>query len=107
MHHALCNIIEPIYEKIFIYDSYANRKGKGTLKAVERFDEFKRKVAIPHSDYITGYCFKADLKHYFETVDHGILMQVLKRRIKDDNIMFLLKRYSLIIIMVNPGKVCL
>ncbi|MEK6853674.1 MAG: reverse transcriptase domain-containing protein [Nanoarchaeota archaeon] len=92
VHHALCNIIEPIYEKIFIYDSYANRKGKGTLKAVERFDEFKRKVAIPHSDYITGYCFKADLKHYFETVDHGILMQVLKRRIKDDNIMFLLKK---------------
>jgi len=38
VHHTLCNIIEPIFEKIFIYDSYANRIGKGTLKAVERFD---------------------------------------------------------------------
>jgi retron-type reverse transcriptase len=38
VHHALCNIIEPIFEKSFIYDSYANRKGKGTLKALERFD---------------------------------------------------------------------
>ena len=43
VHHAVCNIIEPIFEKGFIYDSYANRKGKGTLKAIERFDYFKRK----------------------------------------------------------------
>lgn len=92
VHHAVCNIIEPIYEQIFIYDSYANRKGKGTLKALERFDEFKRRVAIPHYDYVTGYCLKADIKHYFETVDHSILMQILKRRIKDNNILFLLKK---------------
>ena len=45
VHHALCNIIELIFEKIFIYDSYANRKGKGTLKAIQRFDYFKRKVS--------------------------------------------------------------
>ena len=44
-HHALCNIIEPILEKSFIFDSYANRKGKGTLKALQRFDYFKRKVS--------------------------------------------------------------
>lgn len=44
VHHALCNIIEPIFDKKFIYDSYANRVGKGTLKALERFDYFKRKV---------------------------------------------------------------
>ena len=37
VHHALCNIIEPIFEKTFIDDSYANRKGKGTLKAIQRF----------------------------------------------------------------------
>ena len=38
VHHALCNIIEPIFEKSFIYDSFANRIGKGTLNAVKRFD---------------------------------------------------------------------
>jgi len=45
VHHALVNLIEPIFEKTFIYDSYANRKGKGTLKAIKRFDEFKRIIS--------------------------------------------------------------
>jgi len=37
VHHALCNIITPIFEKNFIYDSHANQIGKGTLKALQRF----------------------------------------------------------------------
>ncbi len=44
VHHILINIIGPIFEKSFIYDSFANRKNKGTLKAIERFDFFKRKI---------------------------------------------------------------
>ena len=45
IHNALCNVISPILEKSFIYDSHANCIGKGTLKALERFDVFKRKVS--------------------------------------------------------------
>jgi len=45
IHHAICNIIQPLLEKIFIHDSYANRIKKGTTKALERFDTFKRKVS--------------------------------------------------------------
>ena len=45
VHHALINIIGPIFEKCFIYDSYATRLGKGTHPAVKRFDMFKRKVS--------------------------------------------------------------
>lgn len=44
VHHALCNIIEPIFDRIFIYDSCANRKGKGSLLALQRFQQFQRKV---------------------------------------------------------------
>jgi retron-type reverse transcriptase len=44
VHHALCNIIEPIFEKSFLCDSYANRIGKGALKAISRFEYFSRKV---------------------------------------------------------------
>lgn len=44
VHHALCNVIEPIFEKRFIFDSFANRKGKGTLAALKRFDCFLRRV---------------------------------------------------------------
>ena len=45
VHHAVINIIGPIFEKRFIYDSYASRVDKGTHPAVERFDYFKRKVS--------------------------------------------------------------
>ena len=42
VHHAIVNILEPIFEKIFIYDSFASRKNKGTHPAIKRFDYFKR-----------------------------------------------------------------
>ncbi len=45
VHHAIINILAPIYEKIFIYDSYASRINKGTHMALQRFDLFKRKVS--------------------------------------------------------------
>src|SRR3989344_221250 len=89
MHHAICNVIEPIFEKIFICDSYANRIGKGTFKAIERFDDFKRKVS--KNNTITCYILKADIKHYFENVDHSILMTLIKRHIKDDDVLSLIE----------------
>lgn len=45
VHHALCNIIAPILEKYFIYDSFANQKHKGTHLAIQRYDKFLGKVA--------------------------------------------------------------
>lgn len=45
IHHAICNVIEPVFDKRFIHDSFANRIGKGTLNAIKRFDVFKRKVS--------------------------------------------------------------
>ncbi len=96
VHHALCNIIEPILEKKFIYDSYANRKGKGTLAAIKRFDHFKRKVSknftlIKNSENIKGFVFKADIKQFFDNVDHEILLNIIKRTIKDQKIIWLIK----------------
>jgi RNA-directed DNA polymerase len=44
VHHALCNLIEPVFEKHFIYDSFANRRGKGTHAAILRFEHFLRKI---------------------------------------------------------------
>ena len=40
IHHALCNLIEPIFDKTFIFDSYACRKNKGTHKAIQRLQTF-------------------------------------------------------------------
>jgi len=89
VHHALCNIIEPIFERTFICDSFANRKGKGALNAIERFGNFKRKASRNNS----RKCFvlKADIRHYFEKVDHAILTRIINKKIKDPRILSLIK----------------
>lgn len=87
VHHALCNIIESIFDKTFIYDSYACRKNKGSLAMLNRFDKFKRKVSCngrviknaKDDNMIMGYVLKADIKHYFVTIDHEILMNIVKK----------------------------
>lgn len=99
VHHAICNVIEPIFEKSFINDSYASRKGKGTHAAVKRFDEFKRKISrngrlakkSRYNNTVVGYVLKADIKHYFDTVDHEILLSVVSKRIKDEFVLCLIR----------------
>lgn len=83
VHHALCNVIEPIFERSFIYDSYACRKGKGTHKAVDRFTEFSNK---------NSYVFKCDIKKYFPSIDHKNLFEKMGRRIKCQDTLWLIKK---------------
>jgi len=90
VHHAICNIIEPHFDKRFIHDSYANRLGKGTLNAIKRFDKFKRKVSKNNTKEC--YVLKADIKSYFDTVNHKILLQILGKRIKDERRLWLIRK---------------
>ena len=99
VHHALVRVIEPIFEKIFIYDSCANRKTKGTLFALKRFEKFKRKVSRNgkingwfNNNQIKGYCLKADIKHYFQEVNHEMLLKIIKRKIKDEKVIWLIEK---------------
>ncbi|MDO8480182.1 MAG: reverse transcriptase domain-containing protein, partial [Nanoarchaeota archaeon] len=89
VHHAVCNIIEPIFDTGFIYDNWANRKGKGTLQAVLRFNHFKRKVSRNFTR--TCYVLKADVKKYFENIDHTILLKIISRRISDPRVLWLIR----------------
>jgi len=105
VHHAICNIIEPILEKSFIHDSFASRKGKGVHSAILRFEKFLRKMAGNGKRGTgNGYALKADIKHYFDAVDHRILLGILRRRIRDRNVLWLIS-----VILKNhktkvPGK---
>ena len=90
VHHALCNIIEPIFEKSFIYDSYANRVGKGALKALQRFDFFKRKASKNNTEKC--YVLKADIQKYFENINHEILLSIIKKEISDKIIVWLIRK---------------
>jgi len=89
VHHALINILEPIFDKTFIYDSCANRKGKGNLFAIKRFGFFKRKVT--NNLKSEAFCLKADIKHYFKKVNHKILLGIIKGRIKDKRVIWLIR----------------
>ncbi len=100
VYHALVNIIEPIFEKIFIYDSYASRINKGTHNAVKRFEEFQRKISNngrlvknnKSNNNVMGYIFKADVRKYFDTVDHKIMLELLQRKIKDEKVIWLIEQ---------------
>src|SRR5262249_2317865 len=74
VHHALTGVVEPIFERSFIFDSYACRKGKGTHAAVDRCQQFARRCR---------YVLKADVRKYFPSMDHGILKGLVARKIKD------------------------
>jgi len=90
IHHALCLVIVYNFEKGFIYDSHANQIGKGSLKALERFDKFKRKVSKNNTKKC--YILKADIKHYFEEIDHEILIEIIRRKIKDEDVIWLIRK---------------
>ncbi|MFH0711639.1 MAG: reverse transcriptase domain-containing protein [archaeon] len=99
IHHALCNIIEPIFQKTFIHDSCANQKRKGNIFAIKRFDKFKKKVSRNgkqkgwfNKNQVKGYCLKADIKHYFEEVNQEILINIINKKIKDKNTMSLITK---------------
>lgn len=73
VHHGLCNIIKPIFERTFIDDSYANRVGYGTHRALRRFTKFARS---------SRYVLQCDLIKYFPSIDHEILKSIVSRKIK-------------------------
>ena len=98
IHHLLYNHLNPIYEKIFIYDSFACRKDKGTLRAVQRLQSFTRKITNNSKDKV--YYLQLDIHNFFMSIDKEILFNILNKKIKDKNISWLTKE----IIFHNPTK---
>lgn len=78
IQHAIHSIIEPLWENRFIFDTYACRQRKGTHAGADRAQLFIRQVLQRHGKV---YCLKADIRRYFESIDHGILRSLLKKRI--------------------------
>ena len=72
VHHAWCAVCEPVLERGFIHDSYANRAGKGTHRAVARYERFRDRFR---------YVLRGDIFRYFPAIDHEILKRDLRRRI--------------------------
>jgi len=88
VHHAIFKCINPIFEPTFIHGSYSCRKDKGTHKAVDHLAGAMRKVHQTH-----GKCFvlKCDIRKFFPTIDHKILFEIISRRIKDEDVLRLMR----------------
>lgn len=78
VQHAICNVIEPIFDKRFIYDSYACRADKGIHKGSSRLTQFLRRA---RNKWDRVYCLKCDIKQYFPSINHNILSDILGRTI--------------------------
>jgi len=89
LHHAVHNIIEPIFEGTFIYHSYACRTNKGTHAGVEMLTKYLRMATAKHDRV---YCLKADISKYFPSIDRNILFGIIKKKIKDPDLLWLIKK---------------
>lgn len=83
VHHALCLQIEPLFDRSFIYDAYANRIGKGTHRALDRAHKFAR---------IFPYVLICDIQSFFPAIDHTILLDQIKKKIIDQRVIRLIKK---------------
>ena len=83
LHHAIMNICGPVLESYAIFDSYACRKGKGVPKAMARTQTFARRYE---------WYLKLDIRKYFDSIDQGIILALLKRRLKDRDLLALFEK---------------
>jgi RNA-directed DNA polymerase len=82
VHHAVCDVIGPLIERRFLFDTYACRKGKGTHRATARAQELARQRA---------YFLKLDVASFLDSVDHGILLGLLARQFREPRLLALLE----------------
>ena len=84
IHHCVMQVLEPIWMRTFITDTYSSLKGRGIHKGVERM-----KLALRDREK-TQYCLKFDVRKYYPSIDHGILKSIIRRKIKDPDVLWLL-----------------
>lgn len=89
VHHAVYRVLNPFFERSFIFDSYSCRIGKGTHKAVDRLDNFVRKASRNYTR--PCWALKCDIEKFFASVDHEILFKIIARRIACPGALWLLR----------------
>jgi retron-type reverse transcriptase len=83
LHHAIMNVCEPLFDRFLIADTFACRRGKGRLAALDRAVEFARR----HEFFL-----KLDIRKYFDSISHRVLRERLERRFKDQRLLDLFGR---------------
>jgi len=84
VHHAIMNKLEPIFTSLFTSNTYSCIKGRGIHGAANALKKALKDV--PN----TTYCLKIDIKQFYPSIDHEILKQIIRRKIKDKDLLWLL-----------------
>jgi len=90
LNQAIFRVLYLIFNKSFIFDSYSSRKGKGTHIGVARLFSATRKMSANWNNL--GYVLKCDVAKFFDSVNHEILISLLKRKINDPSVFVLLEK---------------
>lgn len=85
VHHAIMNILEPIWVSIFTADTYSCIKGKGIHAVLKDL-----KKDLRNNKDETTYCLKLDIRKFYPSIDHDIMKQIIRRKIKDRDLLQLL-----------------
>lgn len=90
IHQILYDYLYPIFNKSFIFNSYSCRKDKGTHKGVKRLVLFTRRVSKNYRR--DCWALKLDIYRFFASVDHLILLEHIKNKVKNEDILWLIKQ---------------
>ena len=89
LHHAIFNVLNPIFEPTFIPNSFSCRIGKGTHKGMKKVAEMIRTVS--QNNTRKCYALKCDIRKFFDSVDQDILIKIIEKRVKDKKVNSLLR----------------
>lgn len=88
VHHAIYRVLYPFFDRTFIPDSFSCRIRKGAHRALGRFEVFARKVSKNNTE--TVWVLKCDIRKFFASIDHRVLLEILRERIADEDVLRLL-----------------
>lgn len=81
LYHAVFRVLYPIFDPLFIHDSYSCRRGKGTHAGVQQLEQYLRKASGNYTQ--SYYALKCDVKKFFDSISHSILIKLIQRRVDD------------------------
>lgn len=85
VHHAIMNVLEPVFVSMFTADTYSCIRGRGIHSAANKLKRILRQD-VPG----TTYCLKMDVRKFYPSIDHGVLKMLLRKKIKDKDLVWLL-----------------
>lgn len=89
LHHAIHRVLYQLFDQWFLYDSFSSRLDKGTLRAVDRFEKLAWRLSANNTK--TVWILKCDVRKFFDSIDHEILLRLLKDKLPDKKLIALLE----------------